>query len=970
MQRDPSVLFDLARAIDAESVEAALPSLREGTGLEESQLALAVLAAAAYPAALPALLSDPLALEPCFSAYAHETHDRERYLATLCALASSDVDAMAVVLRQFTRRHRLRIALRELLPQAWGGAAFEVTARELSDLAAATVQVALDAAVAAVTARFGPPLRADGQASTLAVIGMGKLAGDELNAGSDVDLVFLYDTDDGQAGADPSEAVALHEYWSRVVRRLVSLLDDVTSDGFVWRVDLRLRPEGSQGAVVNSMGAMLRYYETWGRQWERAAWIRSKPVAGDLDLGRRFLEELEPFVFRRGVDPRIADAMIALVEQARAELCSDPSRDLKLGPGGIRALESFVQALQLIWGGKHEQLRVRGTLHALGRLRSAGLVTEREAIDLDAAYVLLRRAEHAIQNASGLQTHSLPDDRHALSRLSRCLDCRDVPDLEDRLHQARARVQSCFIALSPTASPPARWDRLVAAIERGSVDDVLTGLQDRIGDIASRELAEHLVSLAARPDGLLGPLTRDRHAGHPHALLDALLDSADPEQSARHLRAFCSHASLASVYPTLLAEHPRAARRFVTALGASAFLGELVARRPNLGDGVLFSHGMPSEDGVGAAIERELASLPPGDRTDPELVAGVLRRAKLRATLEIAMADVSDEVDLTHTTRVLSALADASIEQALRAAVAGTGGVEGFCVLALGKLGGYELGYGSDLDVIFVFDPDHPTVNDDAITTRARQAQRTIRILSGPHEEGPGYELDARLRPSGNQGVLVTSLPSFAAYHGLDLHGVHRSGAKSATWERQVLVRARPCAGDRALGERVLGLAHRAAYESGEPDPAEVHRLRVRLERELGRERNGRFDLKLGRGGLLDVEFAVQVLQMRWGHHPEVRVTGTRDAIDALESCLALSRDDAAALREAHGFLRKLEQRLHVVHATSIHLIEADAPGLAPLARRMGFRDGPGSPGTRQLLREYERITAKARETYLRILGV
>ncbi len=954
MNLELRTVLDLASFIDpgVASRAASASDLREG---------LAILAVAAFPSVEPRLEADPTLLDACFEPRWSDPFSEQRYASSLMLELTRHEDPAAVI-RRFASRHRLRIAVRELLPEAVGGAPVHVTARELSHLAAATIDAALVVATRDVQARFGSTRRVDGSPSTLCVIGMGKLGAGELNAGSDVDLVFFYDTDEG-ATVGPDE-IPLHEFWTRVVRRMVPLLDEVTPDGFVWRVDLRLRPEGTRGPLVNALPAMLRYYETWGRLWERAAWTRAWPIAGDKELGRELMRELEPFVYRRAVDPRIANAMCELVEQARAER-GDVERDLKLGLGGIRELETFVQALQLVWGGKNPSLRVRPTLEALDRLRAHGFVTEREASVLGDAYTTLRSAEHLVQNASGVQTHEVPPEPSSRTRLARSLGFAAWEAFDAHLQGVKQRVHACIEDLRSGEDRPPRWNALLASVDEGEVDAVQRLLEGILGEMATHELARDVVALGARPDELLGAVTRERAPGHAEALIEALVGSADPEQAARSLCACVSHRRFRPVIASALREPPALLRRFVTALGGSAFLGDLIVRHPELAEHALLSRGMPSPGAAARAVQREVESLGPQGMLDPELVAGAIRRAKVQVTLEVVLADMAEEVRVQDVTLVLSTLADACLDYALRVAGTQTDPVQGMCVVSVGKLGGNELGYGSDLDVLFVFEPRPGEDDGDAMVRRARQAQKAIRVISGVHEDGPGFELDTRLRPSGSQGVLVTSLQSFARYHGVGEHGPSVS-VRAAAWERQTLLRARFSAGDAELGRRVMEVAHKAAYEAGPPDRAEIHRLRLRMESELGREKAGRFDLKLGRGGLVDVEFVVQALQMQHGEELTVRNTNTLEALRGLEHCGALDPADAELLRAGYAFLRKLEQRLHVVHNTSLHLLDVKAPGMLPLARRMGWTGAPGRTAPEQLMDRYASITSSIRDVYLR----
>lgn len=882
----------------------------------------------------------------------------------------SDLELVSSRLRRAVWAEKARIALRELLPPNQGGATIDVTAAELADLAAAAIEVALAEATAHFSDRFGVPLRNDDQPSRLATLGMGKLGGRELNAGSDVDLVFVYDTDEGSAGEIP-----LHDFWTRVVRRACTTIEEPTADGLIWRVDLRLRPEGGPGAVVNSMSAAERYYETWGRTWERAALLRARPIATDATFGATLMREVvTPFVFRRKVDPSIATTLAELVQRSRAEIGGPIERDLKHGPGGIREAEFFAQSLQLIWGGREPSLHVQGTLGALFRLRSRGFATDREVRIIAGAYRLLRRTEHRIQWMTGVQTHVLPEAGDDLERLARSLEYKDSAALVNELQSLRAGVEELFHSLLPEAPRPLpRHHALLLQLEQQ--DPELTESTEKA--FGSADVAEHLRALARRPDALLGSLTRERYPDLADAVLDALSESPDPEQSARFLRSFLGRFSTAAPYVKLFAENPNALPRLVWAFGASVFVGEASVRRPELADVMLF--GRDTVPDARAVVASELESAGDTAGEDPyelqERLVQALRRAKHRVMVEVAVADLAGVIDTREATRTLSALADETLERALRFVLSGSARADepkGLAILAVGKLGGREIGYGSDLDVLFIYDADAAPVGSDPGEYFVRAAQRVIRLISEPHASGAGYELDTRLRPSGSHGMLVTSLGSFARYHG------ERAGdgaspsvqSSGAAWERQALIRARACAGDRELANRALAIATRAAYEGGAPPADEVHRLRTRMELELARERPGRYDLKTGRGGLLDIEFATQWLQMKHGRDPRIRTPDTSQAVEALHAAHYIERADFETLREAYAFLRRLEQRIHVLHATSATGIDARAPGLLQLSRRMGMHDTPQRTGTEELLERYHDVTEAVRKSYEHVLGI
>lgn len=956
----PEGLCLRARGIDPERAERAVTELGAERGV-------AVLLSAAFPPFWPALPWQLRALDDIAKSGWRGRRHRADLVARLRSQVGdlSDAEGVASRLRRAVWAEKARIALRELLPTKLGGASIDVTARELSELAEAAFEVALAEATRHVAGRFAEPTLDDGRPAQIVCLGMGKLGGHELNAGSDVDVIFVYDSDDGGAGE-----LSLHDFWTRVVRRACALIENPTADGLVWRVDLRLRPEGSQGPIVNSVIAAERYYETWGRLWERAALLRARPIAGDLELGAELERQvISPFVFRREVDPAIALSLAALVEQSRAELSSSPERDLKLGHGGIREAEFFVQSLQLVWGGREPSLRVPSMLAALNRLRARGLVTDREMRALAGAYRLLRRVEHRVQWRTGLQTHELPREEAELDVLGRSLGHASGRALLDELEHARSRVEKLFRSLLPKEAPTlARHHVLIQKLELGD-----PGFVDAVEQaFGSADVAEHLRALARRPDDLLGSLTRERHAHITDTVLDGIGESPDPEQAARGLRALIGRFSSPGAYVSMLAEEPRALTRLIWVLGASSFVSDAVVGRPELADVVLF--GRDGAPDARAAVEGELSTLDAPaveddfDRRDAFVQA--TRRAKRRVMVEVAVADLAGVLTTREATRSLSELADRCFQAAVHFELGAE--PKGLAVVAVGKLGGREIGYGSDLDVLFVFDPERAPEDKDPTEFFVRAAQRIIRLVSEPHPAGPGYELDTRLRPSGSHGMLVTSLASFARYHGVLLTSepgpqVQSSGAP---WERQALIRARALAGDPVLLARAIEVAERAAYESGAPPVEEMHRLRKRMENELGRERPGRYDLKTGRGGLLDIEFCAQWLQMKYGNDSRVRTPDTSEALDALARQGHLPQPEFEILREGYSFLRRLEQRIHVLHATSSTNIDVRAPGLAPLARRMGMHDSAGETAVDELLARYRDVTESVRRAYERVLGV
>ncbi len=945
-------LLRLAEAIDGVRSARAAEDAAQVEG--ELGRALAVLVVTAFPA-FGAWLPRHAAL---FDEIATEGYTAPRERAGLVASLAAEVDASLDVgraLRTFLRRERLRLAVRELLPSRLGGAPIDVTAREMSDIAEAAIEVALAHASDEAARRYGAPRKASGADSSFVVLGMGKLGGQELNVGSDVDLVYVYDSDDGAT----EHPVSLHEHWSFVARRLTSLLDEVTDEGPGLRVDLRLRPEGGSGPLVNSAGATIRYHESFGRPWERAAWLRARPVAGDLALGEGLLEELAPFVYPKRVDPSIAAELFRLAARAREELSSAPSRDLKLGEGGIREAEFFVQALCLVWGGQRPEIRRRGTLDALARLYGASLVQDRELREIADGYLLLRKLEHRVQWSTLAQTHLLPDDPAELLRLARTIELDSAAELIALVDKVRSRVRSHLYGVVPEGarrtSPSGEISHRLA---EGDLDGARAKIEELLEVGHAQEIAKDLAILARRPDLPLGRLGVERFPELGEWLVGEVLGSADPELAARGLRSVFARLSAPLAYASLLAEQRARVRRLAGVLGASALVSESVVASQELAERVLVPRPPPDREHVRWEIEAERALVV--DEGDVEEVVGAVRRGKRRAVLDVALADLAGEVELGRVGELLSEIADAVLGDAV--AVAGAG--DGLAVLGLGRLGGRDLGYGSDLDLVFLFDPGCAPPSRDPHEHFARVAQRVVRLLSMPHRDGAGYDVDARLRPSGTQGMLVTSLGAFARYHGLT--GERPMAAAAGAWERQALLRSRFVAGDARVAGEAAELIDRAVFAAGPPDPSDVHRMRLRMEQELGKERPGRYNLKTGRGGLVDVEFAVQWAQLGHG----IREPDTLRALARLSAAGHIDPDDATVLRGGYEFLRRVEQRVQIVHRSSSHLLEESAPGLLVLARRLGFRSDGRRPAHEVLLDRYREVTSAIRAAYLRVLGV
>jgi [glutamine synthetase] adenylyltransferase / [glutamine synthetase]-adenylyl-L-tyrosine phosphorylase len=739
---------------------------------------------------------------------------------------------------------------------------------------------------------------------------------------------------------------------------------------------LGLRPEGRGGPAVVSLPAALHYYERAGRTWERAAWVKARPVGGDEALGRELLSGLGPFLWRRNLDFAAVDALRAL--KAEIDLRGQASADdVKLGPGGIREVEFFAVALQLLHGGKSPGLREGPTLRALGRLTDAGLLAQGDADALSDAYVFLRRVENRLQMLQEQQTHRLPTTELERRRLARTLGLSSPAALDRELQRHRSFVERAFrTLLGQTARMEAPEEPLLAlALDRELSDEA------RGRALLARGFAEPESALRAleRLNRVLGKegLGEGLGPGLPAArLLGECARSPDPDQALFFLSEFLGNLVAPLGYLRLLLQRPAVARRLVTLFGQSAFLSRDVVRNPELLDVLVQSETGAAQkppERISAELGGRLARSP----MDEERL-GAMRRFKSEEVLRIGLGDISGELDLPDVAAHLTALADALLDACLFQAEADVrerfgpptlraGGRAALAVLGLGKLGGGELGYHSDLDLLFVYQGgggDEETAGGARGSCShpeyfARLVQRLLSLLTLQLREGRLYQVDARLRPSGNQGTLVVSEEAFFEHH----------ARHAALWERQALVRARPAAGDARFGGALLtDVIHPLVYQRPLPPGAaeEIHRLRLRMEREVAGETSGELDPKAGHGGLVDVEFATQYLQLlHGGQLPAVRLPNTVQALDALEAAGRVSRGDATTLRAGYLFHRRVENRLRLVHGRALTRLPTAGPALTLLARRLGY--GGTDPGE-AFLSAYRHQAEAVRAAYGRVL--
>jgi glutamate-ammonia-ligase adenylyltransferase len=843
---------------------------------------------------------------------------------------AADEPALKTRLRQLRRREWLRIAWRDLA----GWADLNETFATLSEFADACVDGALAKLHAWAVAKHGEPRgEASGKPQRLVVLALGKLGGQELNFSSDIDLVFAYPEEGETQGA---AALSNHEFFIRLGQALINALNENTADGFVFRVDMRLRPNGASGPLALSFDAMEHYYQVHGREWERYALIKARPIAGSRAAGQELLARLKPFVFRRYLDYGTLEAirsMKLLIEREVAR--KGLQHNIKLGPGGIREIEFLAQALQLIRGGREPQLAEPALLKVLPRLAAAGHLTPQTERELAAAYVFLRNTEHRLQMIEDRQTQELPVNERERLRLAFASGFADWTKFETALNRHRRRVQELFSQMfsAPQAEavPPAQAKEGLQAVWLQAVD---------------AEAARSILTRAgyAEPDAVLSLLeglragsAYESFSAEGRARMDRLVPlllaaaglSPDPATTLPRLVNLLEAIGRRSTYLALLIENPMALSQLVKLASASPWVANWIAQHPILLDELLDPRSLYeplTRSRLAEELRQRLAHIP---AEDAELQLDILREFRHGHVLRVAAADLAAGLAPEQVGAHLAAIAEVvigeSLELAQRALVAKHGAPRcpeqeappGFAVIGYGKLGSLELGYGSDLDMIFLYEgcEDGMTQGARALPNEAffaRLGQRLIHILTARTPGGILYEVDMRLRPSGQSGPLVTSLAAFRDYQ----------QNHAWTWEHQALVRARPVAGSSQLARHFTGVREEILCRPRDPAKlkAEVREMREKMAAEKIRHDATQADVKHDPGGIVDIEFMVQYWVLRWAHdHPALtRHTENIQLLEALKAEGLLEPARAELLTQAYRRYLSVEYRLKLMERGSL----------------------------------------------------
>ncbi len=895
-------------------------------------------------------------------------------------------DVLAV-LRRFKRRETLRIAYGDIVE----GLPVEQVTRQISYVADAVVAGALEFAQRTVWEKYHKPGGKEFVPPTFVVLAMGKLGGLELNYSSDIDLVFLFQP---AAAAHPRRETEPQDYANRVAQALIQLLAESTDLGFAYRVDMRLRPEGKQGPICSEVDRALGYYDRRGRTWERQAYVKARPIAGDLELGEDYLARLEPWIYRRYLSLADITGIKSLKRRIEANALKgeEDGADVKTGRGGIRDIEFVIQFLQLLSGGVDPGVRTSNTLEAISCLEQAGELTSQERLLLEENYRFLRKLEHRLQIMYDLQTHQLPSQTSELTKVARRMGYADTDEatavdlfqvdyrerteinhkiLKHLLHDAFGDDAETEPEVDLVNNPDPAPETIAQVLGqypfvdvRGAYVNLMSLAEERIPFLSARRCRLFLAAIAPR-------------------LLSAIAKTPDPDATLVNLsRVSDSLGGKAALWELFSSNHPTL-NLYVTLCAACPYLSGILTSNPGMIDELLDSLLMDHLTGI-ETLRQSLAELTHGAEDQEP----ILHSFKVSQHLRVGVRDIlgKDDVEATHaeladvaevclqqiiateTERLIEKLGEPQIGELPAADENATDdfadcwhpGAERvgqrceFIVLAMGKLGGREPNYHSDLDLIFLYEADGPTVADrrgqhGSTTNKHFFSELGQRIIKQANSFGPYgrlYEVDPRLRPTGRSGALAVSLDEFVRYF---------EEGDGQLWERQSLCKARVITGSAAAVTCAEAAVLAATYcQPWQPTFAtEIRDMRLKLQ-ESASDRN----LKRSAGGTMDTEFLVQMLQLQHGqNNPAIRMTGTLAALVALREQGLLSSEDASFLIESYRFQRTLEARIRLMDASGRHEFPTDPLELTKLAFLLGHPD-------------VDKLTAEVGEMFCRVRGV
>mgnify|MGYP006079125709 FL=1 len=879
------------------------------------------------------------------------------------------------VLRKFKKREYIRIGLRDLL----GKVGFKETVEDISNLADVCLQAAYEHADRELQKKFGRPVYQDANGnwieSEFAILGMGKLGGRELNYSSDIDLIYIYTSSQGETRSTSESSITSisnHEYFTKLALDITKSLHEITSDGNVFRVDLELRPEGNSGEIVNSLTSCEIYYQSWGRTWERQALIKARVSAGSENLGKEFFEMIEPFIYRRSLDFEAIEEIKSMKYQINKSLKGKHSKgNIKLGFGGIREVEFTIQAYQLLLGGRDKSLRVRDSLGAMKTLYEKNILTEADHNHLREAYIFLRNLENRVQITFGLQTYLLPDNEIDLAVLARKM--RIAGDSQKNLADNLMKEYETHTRFVGTLFAEQFVEK-----EKREAAETLSSEWDR-SRIGEEQFTESMLAeIPFLPDPkrtyrFLKSFRDGTQFSHPsvqsiqefYSIIPKIFQQCrrvpKPDAAIENLCRFVEATGARESFLSLFQSNEKFLELLLILFGSSGMLSQILIKRPDLVD-VLTDMEAIYRFKLAEKIQEDLNS---ALKTSPDFESKSLglRRTKQAEELRIGVRYLIKEADLAGTLEDLSNLADVFLQTVYRIACEEqkSGNHNDFCIIGMGKLGGHELNFGSDLDVLLVYDEGESDPPPEGFSGYySALSQMIYKLTSEMTSAGYAYKIDTELRPEGDAGALVLSVQGYEKYF----------KSRARIWEQQALVRARFVAGNAEVGKKFIEAVHQFVYQDKFEYGSliEISRLRERMEQELAKESTKGKNVKLGFGGLADIEFAVQIIQLMHGKKfPRLRQTNTLSALKSFVALGLIDQDMAEELQDSYLFLRNLECALRIIRQTPTNTLPKDNKELAPLARLLGYEDAEIQAGS--LLIDYDRHTQRVRKHYRKTIG-
>lgn len=887
-------------------------------------------------------------------------------------------------LARFKRREMLRIGSRDILKVT----NVVGTITELSNLADAIIQSVYEICYRGLVEKHGVPrcLDAGGQrGARFTVVAMGKLGARELNYSSDVDLIYIYDGEQGQT--EPASLLATsvpnRDFFTKLAQSITHELSKLSEEGYFYRVDLRLRPEGGAGPIASSLSACSNYYSSWGETFERLALMKARPAAGSLELGQEFCELFRPFVYRRFLDFAALEEIQEIKDRIEAKLVSkkSSSHHVKLGAGGIREIEFFVQALQLIYGGSHPELQERSTVGALEKLQQHGFLEQKEQQELLDAYLFLRDLEHKLQMVYHFQTHELPTDADELYKCARRMGFKaktpaaTVEQFLAAFQAHRATVQQHFqnlISLRRGLGGSEQMREAALILNKNLSEAEALEILSKPGFDDVRTALHQVALLRDAPSFSHSPSKmRNLLANLMPALLQTLRLSPDPDAGLSYFERFASALGARDALYTLLNESPLALHRLIRVLSSSQFLADMLCRKPEFLDSCLRDEPLEGRRDKEAYLSRFRQALQ--EAGSFETRTALLRELQQEELFLIQVRDILDLVDRPSVGSQLAALAEACLVAAFELACQNLEGKWGtafthwarehYVILALGKLGGNDLSYHSDLDLVYFYSVSGGEQANEVQSRASGLAEMIDEILSISRGEGSIYHIDTRLRPEGKKGSLVAAIHRFQEY----------LETRAQPWERLAMVRHRFILGNPLncgyLGELLRKFTYRSPLSTSMIQ--EIAHIRHRMEVELGKENDGHhFHIKAGRGGLVDIEFAVQLLQLKLGrHNPELQAPNTLLALEHLQRRKLISSSDYQVLYLGYEFLRFLENRLRIASRYGTTAVSRDPKTLGRIARLLGYSSRNDSQIAADFEKVYLHITGRVRSIFDRVLS-